>query len=108
MQTATDLMQKTVGDGFLLRRQSDGVEELRRLLDRQIADVRQRFAADPHVTGVVAQTPSIAIRTARVTAILSQKDADVQFVFLSFEPGKKAAHAGPLAFALDDGALGRG
>ena len=97
--------QHLVGDGRLLGREFERVEEDRRVFYRECADFGKRPAADAHVARLLPQTPAAAIGAERVAAILREKDADVKFVLLRLKPLEEAAHARPTALALDDGAL---
>ena len=79
------------------------LKECRCVSDRQRANLRQHLSANAHIARFLPQARPFAIRTARVAAILRKKHADVQLVFLRFQPVEKSAYAVPIAFAVDDG-----
>ena len=101
-QTATNLEQQLVGDLLALFAQFEILKKSVRVADRHLDDLGQRLRTDLYVACLLPQTCSVAIRTSRVAAIFCEKDADVQLVFLRFEPLEKSLDAAPAFVAVDD------
>ena len=73
--------------------------------DGERADFGDRFSRDAHGARFGAQPRAAAFGAGGVPAVAAQKYADVQLVFLAFEPGEETFHAGVIrvGVAVDDG-----
>src|ERR1700731_325940 len=69
------------------------IEELAGLGNGQLADFGNRFSLDAHGASFGAQPRATTIGAGGIAAIPAEENADVQLVFLSFEPGEKAIDA---------------
>ena len=67
--------------------------------------LRERPAADLYIARFLPKTRTLAIRASCVAAIFGKKYADVEFIFLCFQPLEKAFDATPAFVAVDDAVL---
>src|ERR1700676_4632493 len=80
------------------------IEELAGLGNGQLADFGNRFSLNAHGASFGAQPCATTIRAGGIAAIPAEENADVQLVFLSFEPGEKPIDASKVVvrIALDN------
>jgi hypothetical protein len=101
-QPAPDLLQHLLGDRRLFLGERQRFEECLRLAHRERRDAIDGAAGDVHVAGLAAQPCAAAIRAGQVSAVAAQEDADVNLVFLLFEPAEEAADSVVVVVAFDD------
>src|SRR5579859_2824104 len=99
-----NLLQDSIGDGSRFRRQFERVEKLAGLGNGQLADFGNGFSLDAHGASFGAQPRTTTIGAGGIASIPAEKNAHMQLVFLSFEPGEKRIDARKVVvrIALDD------
>src|SRR5882724_124333 len=100
LEATANFFQDFVGDGFLHFGQLQRREKDARFLDGEFADFGNRFVCDANGAGFGAKARAAAIGASGVTAITAQENADVEFVFFTFEPGEETLDAVEIVFGI--------
>ena len=85
-----NLAQNLVGNRRFFLRQRQFGEELVDIADREAAHGVDRPAADLDVTRLAPEPGAAALRTGQISTVAAEEHADVDLVFLPFEPPEEA------------------
>src|SRR5690606_38949183 len=101
LQPAAYFEQELFRDLLTLFAQRELIEKRGGVGDRHLEHFRERASADLYVACLLPQPCAVALRAARITAVFGEEDADVELVFLCFQPLEKALDTAPAFCAVD-------
>ena len=104
-ESSTNFLQQFVCDLSAFLAHFELFKKLIGIADRHRNDLRQRKHADLNVAGRLPETLTVAVGASCVAAVFGKKNANVELVFLGFEPCKKAFQPAPAFVAVDDAIL---
>src|SRR5262249_3152035 len=100
LQTRANLFQDFIGNSLLPPGELQTGKENASFLDREFANFRDGLACNANSARLGPKTSTAAIRTYGVSPVTTQENTNVEFVFLAFEPCKKALHAIEIVFGV--------
>src|SRR5579871_4415228 len=100
LQTGADFLQDFVGDLSLRFGELEFREKLTGVFHREFAEIGDGLAGDPHGASFGAQASAATFRASGVAAIAAEEYADVQLVFLAFQPGKETFYSFKFIFGI--------
>src|SRR2546430_1149426 len=93
LEATANFFKDFVGDGFLHFGQLQRREKDARFFDGEFADFGDGSVCNANGAGFGAKARAATIGTSGVTTITAQEDADVEFIFFTFEPREEAFDA---------------